>query len=582
MSIGEHLPLVQARSDYAMARRAAKRRRLWARLLGKSNTLIPFEDLKRMSGFVSQRYRGLQPVALDKIIGSLERFEDFDRTFQPTQEHSARKWLSVDSAYIEGVSLPAISLYKVGDAYFVVDGHHRVSGARQKGQTYIDAEVIEVKSRVPVTANLTLQDLDVVGAYRDFLEETGLDELRPDQNVRLTMPGDYSKLIDHIRTHKYFVETDGSRELTWEEAVTHWYDQIYLPVVETIRKNNLMADFPGHADGDLYLWLIEHAYYLSQELGQNLAPWEVARDYINRFSHRPKRLISRIKRRLFRAVVPDELGAGPPPGTWRETRVEPNGTSHLFRDVLIAVTGAPTGWQSLSQAAEIAHREHSVLHGLHVLPVSCTEDAIQRGQEVLEKFTRQCEALKIKSTASLLYGDVADKIVERARWVDLVVINQRRVHGQWSERPLGTIFQTVASQAAQNILAVPGSKVTPLDHILLAYDGSPKSQEALFIFRHLITCWKATGVVLTVGGKQAGQDLLDSAQQYLQEGGCPDITMRRERGVASDVIVRAMGEEKADLLLMGGYGHQPLLKAVMGSTVDRVLRVAWFPVLICR
>jgi len=71
-------------------------------------------------------------------------------------------------------------------------------------------------------------------------------------------------------------------------------------------------------------------------------------------------------------------------------------------------------------------------------------------------------------------------------------------------------------------------------------------------------------------------------QEYLQEAGCLDITTRHERGTASDVIVRTMGEERADLLLMGGYGHQPLLKAVMGSTVDRVLRVAWFPVLICR
>jgi len=582
MSIGERLSLTQARDDYARARRAAKRRRVWARLLGKSNTLIPFEDLKRMSGFVSQRYRGLQPVALDKIVGSLERFGDFDRVFQPTQGHSAGKWLSVDSAYIEGVSLPAISLYKVGDAYFVVDGHHRVSVARQKGQAYIDAEVIEVKSRVPVTADLTLQDLDVVGAYRGFLEETGLDGLRPDQNVHLTMPGDYGRLIDHIQTHKYFVETDESRELTWEEAVTHWYDQIYLPVIETIRKNSLLADFPGHTEGDLYLWLIEHAYYLSQELGQRLTPWEVARDYVNRFSHRPKRLISRIKHRLFRAVVPDELGAGPPPGTWRETRVEPSETTHLFRDILVAVTGAPTGWQALSQAAEIAHREQSVLHGLHVLPASSSDDAIERGREVLEEFTRRCEALETKSTTSLVHGDVAERLVERARWVDLVVINQRRVHGQWSERPLGTIFQTVASQAAQNILAVPGNKIMPLERILLAYDGSPKSQEALFIFRHLITCWKATGVVLTVGGNQTSRDLLDSAQRYLQEAGCLDIMIRHERGSASDVIVRVMGEERADLLLMGGYGHKPLLKAVMGSTVDRVLRVAWFPVLICR
>ena len=273
----------KARQEYQSARRAGELRHLWNLLRGHNDDLIPFEDLKKTMGFEGQRYRGLRPVPLGQIIGSLGRSQDFDRAFLPTQRHSQRKWISVDSAVISGVTLPPVSLYKVGDAYFVVDGHHRVSVARHNGQSFIDAEVIEVQSRVPVTADLNLDDLDLVAAYREFLEQTKLDRLRPDADMRLTMPGDYARLLDHIHVHQYFAEENTGASLTWEDAVTHWYDQVYSPVIETIDREKLLVDFPGHTEADLYLWIIEHAYYLSQEYGQSVAPWEVAKYYVERF-----------------------------------------------------------------------------------------------------------------------------------------------------------------------------------------------------------------------------------------------------------------------------------------------------------
>ena len=178
----------RAREDYTRAQRSGRLRRLWANLTGQNVGLVPYEDLKRTLRFTTQRYRGLEAVPLDKIIGSLERSDDFDRSFLPTQGHSISKWLSVDTAYLQGITLPPVTLYKVGDAYFVVDGHHRISAGRTKGLTYIDAEVTEVKSRVPVTADLRLEDLDLLGAYQGFLESTHLDALRPDQDLRRRCP----------------------------------------------------------------------------------------------------------------------------------------------------------------------------------------------------------------------------------------------------------------------------------------------------------------------------------------------------------------------------------------------------------
>lgn len=572
--------LSRAREDFGQALRAASMRRLWANLTGRNDHLIPFEDLRKTLGLISQHYRGVQPVPLDKIVGSLGRSGDFDRVFLPTQKHSRSKWLSVDTAYIEGVTLPPVSLYKVGEAYFVVDGHHRLSVARQKGQTFIDAEVIEVQSRVPVTADLTVKDLDVLAAYRDFLEQTKLDTLRPEQDVRLTMPGDYLRLLDHIRVHKYFVDREESRELSWEEAVAHWYDLVYTPLVQTIRKRKLLNEFPGHTEADLYLWIIEHAYYLSQKLGQSIAPWEVAKDFVVRFGRSPHRLVERLKHRVRGLIVPEELEPGPPAGVWREERVESSEAQHLFRDILVTVTGAESGWRALTQAAEFARREDSVLRGFHVAP-SASEEALAYGRQVLEEFTFRCNGLGVQSTTSLAVGEVAQKIIERARWADMVVINQRIVHGRWAERPLGTIFQTVAAQAARPILAVPGTNVTPLKKVLLAYDGSPKSREALFVLRHMVGCWQVEGTLLAVEGGHTSREMLDQAWRYVQETGGPPVPTRYELGAPGEVILRVMEEEKADLLLLGGYSYQPLIKVLLGSAVDRVLREAWFPVLIC-
>jgi len=570
-----------ANDEYTKVTRSGAWWRLWARLTGKDYHLLPFEDVKTRLRSSGQRYYGLQPVPLDKIIGSFGRSHDFDRVFRPTQRHSKSKWISVDSALLSGINLPPVSLYKIGDAYFVVDGHHRVSVARQKGQAFIDAHVVEVQSRVPVTADLTLEDLDILSAYQDFLEKTKLDRLRPDQDLRLSMPGDYEKLLEHIHVHKYFVETEQKRELTWEEAVTHWYDHVYMPVIEVIRKNNLLQSFPGLTEADLYFGIIEHTYFMSQEAGRSLAPWEVAQDFVLRFGKSPKHLLMRLGRYLRHLLIPDHLEAGPPAGTWRAERVPGSEGQCIFRDILVTITGAPSSWLALSQAAEVARRENSILRGLHVIP-SDTPEALERGRHLLEEFDERAKELGIPATSRLVQGDIADKIIEQSRWADIVVINQRRVHGRLDQLPLGSIFESVASRVARPILAVPGNRITSLQRVLLAYDGSPKANEALFVFGHILSCWQARGYLVTVEGPGITKETMETANRYIDETCQQKVESFFETGTPHEAILRIMGERDIELLLMGSFGHQPLLKAFLGSTIDRILRVAWFPVLICR
>ncbi|NLV73791.1 MAG: DUF4032 domain-containing protein [Chloroflexi bacterium] len=570
-----------AQRHFDEALRTGKWRRLFQRFTKQENALIPYRYLQRIVESTNQQYRGLQAVPLDKIIGSLDRSGDFDRIFNPTQGHSRSKWQRVDIANLQDISLPPIMLYKVGEAYFVVDGHHRVSVARYKGQDYIDALVTEVASRVPVTADLTLADLDLLGEYRDFLNHTGLDLLRPDTNLRVTRPEYFKRLQEHINVHRYMMNLDRSQPATWQEAVLSWYDDIYMPIVKAIRKKHMQREFPGLSEADLYLWVIDHAYFLSQKLQHEVPPQKAVSDFIARFSRQPGRVISRMLvalRDRFRAA---RIEFAPRTGIYRTEKLEESGRERLFGNILVTISGAPSGWLALSQAGEIARREQGVLHGLHVLPNGSLE-AQQEADQIQEEYAFRCQSMGATYTFKIEQGNIEQVIIEHGRWADLIVINQRVRTGALPDAPLGSIFYAVAEQATRPLLAVPGTSVQRIEKLLLAYDGSAKSQEALFIMRDLVSRWHVSGVVVTVATSRTNREMLDSAWQYVQHSTSSSVISRYESGDPADVLLRVMQEEQASMLIMGGYGYKPFLKAFLGSTVDRMVREAWFPVLICR
>ncbi|GAB4445747.1 MAG: hypothetical protein Fur0044_41990 [Anaerolineae bacterium] len=136
--------------DFTQASRRAAWRDWLSWLTQKSNTLLPFEQVRQQLSFKGQHSRGFQTVPLDKIVGSVNRYLDFDRAFYPRQIRTRDRWLSIDRAYYSEVALPPVELLKIGEMYFVSDGHHRVSVARVWGQEFIDALVTEIDTVAPV------------------------------------------------------------------------------------------------------------------------------------------------------------------------------------------------------------------------------------------------------------------------------------------------------------------------------------------------------------------------------------------------------------------------------------------------
>lgn len=142
--------LEQVDADFAGARRRALLRRVAARLRRDTTSggLLCFDDVRRVYGAVGWVHRGTRTVPVGQIRGSVGRCSEFDRTFMPVKASAEERWKRVDRAFRRSEELPAVSLYKAGGSYFVLDGHHRISVARYHGVEWIDAEVTEFRAGV--------------------------------------------------------------------------------------------------------------------------------------------------------------------------------------------------------------------------------------------------------------------------------------------------------------------------------------------------------------------------------------------------------------------------------------------------
>jgi hypothetical protein len=266
--------------DFARARSKSFLRDLWAFFRGRRNRLLSYDEVKERLRIGGPIHRGVRTVEVAKIVGSVNRYRDFDQAFLPARNSLADRWQRVDRAFYEDVGLPPVVLYKVGDIYFVVDGHHRVSVAREQGQEFIEAEVRECKVKVPVGPELRPEDLEILGAKIEFLDRTGLERIRPDARIELTVPDGYSRMLEHIAVHRYFMGLDQQRDISEEEAVAHWYDTVYLPIVKVIRARGVLEEFPGRTEGDLYLWVLDREQFLHDHGHGMASPEEAAEAFL--------------------------------------------------------------------------------------------------------------------------------------------------------------------------------------------------------------------------------------------------------------------------------------------------------------
>jgi hypothetical protein len=218
--------------------------------------LLGLDDVRDRLRVVGQTYGGVHPIAVDKIVGSLDRTKDFDRSFKPRRGFSRERLSSLRVAFGDG-PLPAIEVHEIGGVFFVADGHHRVVLARERGIDFIDAEVTRLRTNYEVGPDVDVCQLVHTEQQRIFAEESGLAEARPDIEITFSRPGGYPELLEIVKAHGYDLARRRGGLPTPAEVAADWCEHVYLPGVAALRRESLPEMYDYKTDADLFLWIYQ-------------------------------------------------------------------------------------------------------------------------------------------------------------------------------------------------------------------------------------------------------------------------------------------------------------------------------------
>ncbi|MEN8097865.1 MAG: universal stress protein [Chloroflexota bacterium] len=555
-------------NEFRRARRKAAWQRIASTLSGRSEDLLEFDQVRTLLRARQGLPPQLRDIPLDAIVGSVGRYTDFTRTFLPLSDSDQSRWVGVSNAMTGLTGLPPITVYQIGEAYFVLDGNHRVSVARQLGTETIEAYVTTLVSAVPLESGDNVDDIILKAEYADFLEITHIDILRPDSELLVTAPGKFSVLHEHIEVHRHYMGLELQREIPYEEAVSHWYDMVYQPVVDAISALDGLAQFPERTATDLYLWLAEHRADLAEMVGWEVDPEVAAGDLVAHLGSDKTPLDPFISSRVSRiAETSDDKDSDEP------TSIEQPST--LFNDVMVAVTGEQDGWAAVHQAVWIAQAEEGRLLGLHVLVDPDTDQA-----SLKEQFNQIAAEYGVEGTFSVREGKILPWILNAARASDLIVVRLSHPPGTRTLSRMSSGFRALIKRSPRPILAVP-TQCHPVNHVLVAYDGGVKAKEALIAATYMSLRWDVELAVLAADSTERMPAPLLEAEDHLARHGVVAKMIVDPRPPAEAITAWA-NKLETQMVAMGGYGRTGLAEMILGGYVDEVLQHAQWSVLICQ
>jgi hypothetical protein len=236
MSTG--FPDADAAAAFARERRRQSLTKLASRVRRRDDVtvMLPFEDVVAALGRTGERHVGLQSIALESVVGTVDRrHAEFDRRFRPASSRPRRRWQSIAAARRRGRPMPPIEVFRVGELHFVIDGHHRVSVARAHGDTDIDAYVREVQTKVPVSHELMLRDLMRTRHEREFDERVPLPPAAR-ARIDLTEAWRYEQLSKHVESWAFRASQADGRLLSRVAAAEAWFRDEYEPIADALEE----------------------------------------------------------------------------------------------------------------------------------------------------------------------------------------------------------------------------------------------------------------------------------------------------------------------------------------------------------
>ncbi len=270
-------------------------------------TLISLNDVKQLIKSNAETYVGMQVIPIEKIVGSEGRYNDFDNRFFPKSTHLRNRWEHVDQAALSFIDLPPIKVYEISGLYFVRDGNHRVSVAKARGTEFIDAEVVSLQSEIKLKRPDNMKDIvkQIINyEKRVFYTETNFGDITDYWCLDFSRTGRYDVIYNHILTHKYYMNQNREDEVTMEEAITSWFNTVYMPLAIAVEKKKILRAFPGRTIADLYVWAVRYWDDLKHKFGDNIPLDEVIVDFKKKYKV-PfiKRVMNRIKCIILRKAI---------------------------------------------------------------------------------------------------------------------------------------------------------------------------------------------------------------------------------------------------------------------------------------
>lgn len=239
------------------------------------DVVMPFDEVVEALGFASKQSRGVQPVALDAIVGSVDRTRDFDRRFRPTSPRVRERWERIAAAMRRGEAMPPVTLYRIGEIYFVEDGHHRISVARALGWEVIDAHVTEIVTEIGADSSIQLSDLPLKSHERLFWERVPLPASER-VTIRLTDPWKYAALAEGVEAWGFRAMQERGEMLDRPTVAEMWLHEEYRPVIELLREARMIG---VGTETDAYVRVANQRYRL-------LRTHEWNRDVVRRLAGR--------------------------------------------------------------------------------------------------------------------------------------------------------------------------------------------------------------------------------------------------------------------------------------------------------
>ena len=242
------------------------------------------------------------------------------------------------------------------------------------------------------------------------------------------------------------------------------------------------------------------------------------------------------------------------------------------------MSGDAGSWDALEQAIFIAQHEGAKLHGLHIVDsTEKVEDATSL--TIREQFGQRCADAGVEGNLVTEAGEITSKISERANMTDLVVLKIAHPP-QGGLSALKSPFRSIIAQSSRPLLCVPET-ASRFQRALLAYDGSPRSKEALFMAAYLAETWQTELMVVSaIKGAADKDNIHDYVRRYL------DIHEVQAQYLVTELesmgfLTTTANDLQADLILMGGDQGSALRNVISGSLLDHTLRESTVPIFIC-